>query len=320
MSKRILAAFGVVLCAAWQQSHANEQFVDVAAATGVDFIHFNGMSGELYYPENMGSGAALFDYDNDGDPDIYLVQGHMLGGKPVDSATFPPDSGGTMFDRLYRNDLGEAGLAFTDVTEESGIVAPGYGMGVAVGDIDNDGWLDLYVMNYANNQMFRNNGDGTFTDISESSGSDNPRWSVSASFLDYDRDGLLDLYVGNYFRHNYENRRVCHSNKLADYCGPLVGSGYKDSLFRNLGNGRFEDVSVETGITKTRWRRSHTDGSYASAGDPRILFGAGQDDGPYEIIVAWPDGVVEAWAGLEKERYHAINKGSGRAAKLPGID
>ena len=229
----------------------DELFIDVAESSGLDFVHFNGMSGELYFPEMMGSGVALFDYDQDGDLDIYLVQGHMLGGKPLDEATFPPADNSPVNDRLYRNDSSEDGLRFTDVTEAAGIEAPGYGMGVAVGDINNDGWQDLYVMNYANNQMWRNNGDGTFSDITEDSGTDDSRWSVSGSFVDYDKDGLLDLYVGNYIKHSYENRRTCRlSNKVADYCGPLIGSGYKDSLFRNLGDGSFEDVSDDAGITR----------------------------------------------------------------------
>src|SRR5262245_61166761 len=165
-----------------------EWFVDQAAASGIEFVQVNGASGRFYQPEISGSGAALFDYDNDGDLDIYLVQGgsvdHPAAGGP----------GG----RLYRNDLevhpdGTRTLRFTDVTATSGIVTRGYGQGVAAGDIDNDGWIDLYVTGFHGNQMFRNNGDGTFSDVSRQTGTDSPTtWGVSAAFVDVDRDGWLD--------------------------------------------------------------------------------------------------------------------------------
>lgn len=233
-----------------------EIFVDVAAASGIDFVHFNGMSGELYFPEMMGAGAALLDYDNDGDLDVYLVQGHMLGqDKRIEQATFAPAHPLPLGDRLYRNDCAPAAapcleLRFTDVTEHANIRAHGYGMGVASGDIDNDGYPDLYVMNYGPNQLLRNNGNGTFTDITDTAGVDDSRWSVSGSFVDVNDDGLLDLYVGNYVKHSLEKRRICRLSKLVkNYCGPLRGDGETDSLFLNLGEGKFEDISRQSGIT-----------------------------------------------------------------------
>jgi hypothetical protein len=236
----------------WNQALAADIFVDATESTGLGFEHFNGMSGELYFPEMMGSGVALFDYDGDGDLDVYLVQGQMLGGKPVSEATIPARYPVPMTDRLYRNDLSTGELKFTDVTEQSGIRALGYGMGVAAGDFDNDGNVDLYVTNYGSNQLWRNRGDGTFEDVTTKAGVDDPRWSVSATWVDYDRDGWLDLYVGNYFRHSIEtDRRVCRMAKQArDYCGPLKGAGDPDSLFRNKGDGTFEDVSEASGIRK----------------------------------------------------------------------
>ena len=140
------------------------------AEAGLDFVHFNGMSGEFYYPEIMAPGVALFDYDNDGDLDVYLVQGQMLGRARRSQALFPPP-GRAARGRLYRNDLkvdadGTRTLHFTDVTEQSGIDARGYGMGVAAGDFDNDGCVDLYLTDLRPNQLFRNNCDGTFTDVS----------------------------------------------------------------------------------------------------------------------------------------------------------
>ncbi len=134
-------------------------FVDVAPVAGIDFSYFNGMSGEHYFHEVMGGGAALFDYDNDGDLDVYLVQGHLLGrGVTMADAVFPSPDPEPLRDRLYRNDLevradGVRRLRFTDVTEESGILSLGYGMGVAAGDYDNDGWTDLYVTNFGHNVL-----------------------------------------------------------------------------------------------------------------------------------------------------------------------
>ncbi|MFL6201720.1 MAG: CRTAC1 family protein [Thermoanaerobaculia bacterium] len=227
----------LLVAVAWPASAA-ELFVDAAAQTGLDFVHFNGMSGEMYFPEMMGQGAALFDYDNDGDLDAYFVQGAKLGaGSP------PPRPGG----RLYRNDS----LHFVDVTESSGLDARDYGMGAATGDIDNDGWVDLYLTNYGANRMYRNNGDGTFTDVTERSGTGDPRWSVSASFFDLDRDGWLDLYVANYVDWSVEKNPKCFAaSSRRDYCGPADFPPLPHTLYRNRGDGTFEDVSGRAGIAR----------------------------------------------------------------------
>ena len=182
------------------------------------------MTGQFYQPEIMGPGAALLDYDNDGDLDIFLVQGSLLdSGTPVQPA--PPAS--EPADRLYRNDLtvqpdGTRTLRFTDVTAASGIVARGYGQGVASGDIDNDGWADLYLTGYGRNQMFRNNGDGSFSDVTAETGTGSPAtWSVSAGFADVDHDGWLDLFVGNYLRYTLDTHIPCFSaSGPLDYCAP----------------------------------------------------------------------------------------------------
>lgn len=247
--RRHIPLLSALLAFSGQASLAADIFVDATASAGLRFEHFNGMSGELYFPEMMGGGVALLDFDGDDDLDVYLVQGHMLGGKPVSAATFEPAYPLPLTDRLYRNDLDKGRLGFTDVTESAGIASTGYGMGVAAADYDNDGHVDLYVTNYGANELWRNNGDGTFRNVTEKAGVGDSRWSVSASWVDYDRDGFLDLYVGNYVDYSFENPKPCRSSTSArDYCSPLVYEPQVDSLFRNRGDGTFEDVSVASGI------------------------------------------------------------------------
>jgi hypothetical protein len=235
-------------------------FVDRSKETGLNFVHLNGMSGKLYVPEVLAPGVALFDYDNDGDLDVFLVQGGSLPGSGTrgpgsgtrDSGFEVPGSGG----RLFRNDLaindGTRTLRFTDVTSQSGIVTSGYGMGVAAGDFDNDGWVDLYLTKFdAANQLLRNNGDGTFSDVSKASGTDERSWSVSASFVDVNRDGWLDLYVGNYIRYSLESNTPCFGTSGAlDYCMPQAYQPLQDRLYMNRGDGTFADSSVKSGITR----------------------------------------------------------------------
>ncbi len=246
-----LAAVAATLTAAGS-SRGETRFDEVSAATGLDFVHFNGMSGERYFAEIMGSGAALVDYDNDGDLDVYLVQGTMLGEAGGERAIFPPQ--GELTDRLFRNDLevsaqGGPRARFIDVTAASGIVARGYGMGVASGDINNDGWSDLYVTNLGANQMLLNNRDGTFRDVTEATSTGDRAWGISASFFDFDLDGWLDLYLVNYTEYRIALDRECFSATGArDYCSPQAYSPEPDRLFRNRGDGTFEDVSVGSGI------------------------------------------------------------------------
>ena len=219
-----------------------EWFVDRAVESGIDFVHINGMTGQLYMPEILAPGVALFDYDNDGDLDVYLVQsGGFDGQRPND--------------RLYRNDLtvrldGTRTLHFTDVTAASGIEARGYGMGVATGDFNNDGWVDLYLTKFdAPNQLLRNNGNGTFTDVSKASGTDQRSWSVSAAFVDIDRDGWLDLFVGNYLRYRLEGNTKCSSPTGApDYCTPSSYPALPGRLYRNQRNGTFADVTTSSRV------------------------------------------------------------------------
>ena len=224
-------------------------FVEQAAAAGIDFVHFNGMSGEYYYPEIMAPGVGLFDFDNDGDLDLYLVQSQMLGkGKTIKDALFPPK--GPLKDRLYRNDLtvgadGKRTLHFTDVTEQAGINIQTYGMGVAAADVDNDGFVDIYRTGLTEGVLLHNNGNGTFTDITAKSGTANKGgWGVSAAFVDIDRDGWLDLFVGNYLLYSVEGDIDCLSvTGQHDYCPPNSYRPQPSKLYRNKGDGTFVDIT-----------------------------------------------------------------------------
>jgi len=226
-------------------------FREVADAVGLKFRHFNGAIGQYYMPEIMGAGVALFDYDNDGDLDVYLVQGTMFDpSQDPRLAKFPPAPGWKPGNRLFRNLLSETGkLEFVDVTEKAGVGHIGYGMGVAVGDYDNDGFQDLYLTNFGHNVLYHNNGDGTFTDVTARAGVDDPRWSASAAWVDYDRDGRLDLFVANYLDFTVQgNKRCLAPTGERDYCTPKMYHPVPARLFRNRGDGTFEDVTEAAGI------------------------------------------------------------------------
>ena len=243
-------ACGTAPPAARAPAPAADWFTDRAHETGLDFTHFNGMSGHFYYPEIMAPGVALFDYDNDGDLDVYVTQGQPLGSDP--SLTQAAAAHGRLKDRLFRNDLvvnadGSRTMHFTDVTEQSGINLQTYGMGVAIGDFNNDGFLDIYRTSLSGAVLLRNNGNGTFTDVSKESGTGNPNgWGVSATFVDYDRDGWLDLFVGNYLNYSLKGDIQCESvTGRRDYCPPNSYRAQPSHLYHNRGNGTFEDVTAK---------------------------------------------------------------------------
>jgi hypothetical protein len=225
-------------------------FREVAEETGLRFQHFTGASGEYYLPEITGAGVALFDYDNDGDLDVYFLQGAAIGPATDAPLSFPPPEHHWPGNRLFRNDLVPSGiLHFTDVTEAAGVGHEGYGMGVAVADYDADGNLDLYVTNFGPNVLYHNNGDGTFSDVTGQSGADDKRWSTSAAFVDYDGDGNLDLFYTSYVNFSIENNRECFEPAgERDYCDPAVYTPLSGRLLRNDGKGRFSDVTASAGI------------------------------------------------------------------------
>jgi hypothetical protein len=241
-ARRLLA--GLLLLSAARVPAEGEIFIDVSQEVDLDFEHHNGMSGKFYFCEPVGAGAALFDFDNDGDLDIYLVQGQMLGS----------DADPTLTDRLFRNDLeitadGRRTVKLVEITARSRLQSTGYGMGVSTGDYDNDGDPDLYVTNLGSNQLWRNNGDGTFSDVTTTAGADDDRWSVSATFVDYDHDGWLDLYVTNYVDFTVGTHKACLSKTGSPaYCGPLAYNPQPDRLLRNRGDGTFERATVTSGV------------------------------------------------------------------------
>jgi hypothetical protein len=223
---------------------ASPWFTDITDEAGIDFIHQASPIDELHLPAASAGGAAFLDYDNDGDLDIYLTNGnHILPEARV-------EDGPT--NRLYRR---EDDGRYTNVTAGSGLDDAGYGMGVAVGDVDNDGWVDLFVTNYGPDRLYRNQGDGSFADITAAAGAGVDGMSASAAFCDFDRDGFLDLYVTRYV--DYRPNKLCSSKDGSlDFCGPKSFEPAHDVLLHNAGVGpngdvRFTDVSEDAGIATT---------------------------------------------------------------------
>ena len=203
--------------------------------------HVNGRSADYYLPETTGAGCAFFDYDNDGWMDIYLVNS----GKCDFYDPKPP-----LRNALYKNNRDGT---FTDVTEQAGVSGGGYGMGVAVGDYNGDGFPDLYVTQYEGCILYRNNGDGTFTDVTEKAGVAAPGWASSAVWFDYDNDGKLDLFVCRFGNAGKSENKYCENAKTGErsYCIPSVYPRVRSWLFHNNGDGTFKDVSEESGIARS---------------------------------------------------------------------
>ncbi len=215
-------------------------YTDVTPDSGIQFVHTDGSGGRYFITETVASGLGLLDYDLDGDLDIYFVNGAPL---PGTESQEPP------LDRLYRND---GNWKFTDVTLQAGVGDPGYGIGCAVGDYDNDGDPDLYITNCGPNVLYRNNGDGTFSDVTEMAGVGDRQFGAGAGFADFDGDGWLDLYVGNYLVEDMGNHAPAMVRGFKRYSSPSDGGQYPrpaDVLYRNNRDGTFTDISRESGIT-----------------------------------------------------------------------
>ena len=207
-------------------------FIDVTESAGITFVHTDGRSGVRLFNEFLGSGGGFFDYDGDGDLDIYLVNGAVQTEGGQDQ---------TPHNVLYQNN---GDNTFTDVTDKAGVGSRTYGTGAAVGDYDNDGDIDLYVTNFGEDQLYRNNGDSTFTDVTTHAQVNNSNWGTSCAFADVDNDGHLDLYVANYAAYAPENDIRCEERGVHVYCGPHAYPAVHDTFYKNNGDGTFTDMSV----------------------------------------------------------------------------
>ena len=207
-------------------------FIDITEFAGITFVHTDGRSGSRLFNEFLGSGGGFFDYDGDGDLDIYLVNGAVQTGDGQDQ---------TSHNVLYQNN---GDNTFTDVTDKAGVGSRAYGTGAAVGDYDNDGDIDLYVTNFGEDQLYRNNGDSTFTDVTTHAQINNPNWGTSCAFADMDNDGHLDLYVANYAAYAPKDDIRCEERRVHVYCGPHAYPAVHDTFYKNNGDGTFTDMSA----------------------------------------------------------------------------
>jgi enediyne biosynthesis protein E4 len=283
-------------------------FRDVTQQSGIRFVHNNGAFGKKFLPETLGPGVAFIDYDNDGWPDIFLVNGTDWPGH-IQKHTTP---------KLYHNNHDGT---FTDVTHKAGLDVEMYGMGVAVGDYDNDGFDDLFVTALGQSRLFHNNGNGTFTDVTQKAGLNGPReLSTSAAWVDYDKDGRLDLVVGNYVQWTQETDLYCTlDGKSKSYCTPESYKGTAARLWHNRGDGTFEDVTQKAGLGDPT---SKTMGiavlDYDNDGWPDLLFsndtqpnklyrnngnGTFSEKGVIAGIAFSEDGVARAGMGVDAADY-----------------
>ena len=244
LTSAALAAVGTFVAAPAAQTPAaapGVRLTDIAEAAGLQFVHQQTPSAEKQYVESAPGGLAVFDYNNDGRPDLFFTNAAA-----IRSLEKP---GPAYFNRLYRND---GGMRFTDVTAETGTAGAGYSMGAAAGDYDNDGHADLFVAGVRRNQLLRNAGNGRFEDVTARAGITSDEWAVAGGWFDYDRDGRLDLFVVNYVQWSPELNRYCGDQSRGEriYCHPRFFQGLSNRLYRNRGDGTFEDVSVAAGIAK----------------------------------------------------------------------
>ncbi len=260
----LLSAFGFCSLTSAQETI---RMTDATEGSGITFKHFDGSAGEFFIMESLSAGLALFDYDLDGDEDIYLLNGTSL--EQFKGNTIVSDT--EHCNVLYRN---EGNFRFTDVTQDSGLGDIGFGMGVATGDYDNDGWPDVFVNNGGANSLYRNQGDGTFALVKLKDIDSPQRIGAGASFVDTDADGDLDLFIANYIREDFSNHKIHYFKGLPDYPTPLSLQADSDQLLENLGDGRFRDISESSGISSVAGR---------SMGILTFDYG---EDGDIDILVA----------------------------------
>jgi hypothetical protein len=316
-------------------------FVDVTARAGIDFVHQAPHSSRKYLLETMGSGVALFDYDNDGRLDIYLVNGAPFPDF-VPKGTIPQKTGAQYWNRLYHQ---KADGTFEDVTAKAGLQGVGYGMGVAVGDYDNDGYEDLFVTSLGGNHLYHNNGNGTFADVTEKAGVGGTGWSTSAAWVDLDGDGYLDLVLLRYIQWDWDDV-WCGPRDNRGYCHPDVFQPISMLVYHNNGNGTFTEVAHRVGLDKPGKalgiavadydRDGHPDifiandsmveflfhnkgdGTFEEGGleagvavdaDGRTFAGMGTDFADYDND-GWPDLVVDDLANQKYALYHNDHDGT----------
>ncbi|MGZ0174005.1 MAG: FG-GAP repeat domain-containing protein [Planctomycetales bacterium] len=217
---------------------AGFRFTNVAADAGIEFEYYGGPSRDGHMTEQNGGGVAVFDFDHDGTPDLFFANGSRFD---------EPAAAVNESNRLYR---ATGNLTYGDVTETAGLQSFGFGMGACAGDIDNDGFVDLFLACYGRNRLWRNNGDGTFADVTDAAGVGDDSWGTSAAFADLDNDGLLDLYVVNYVEWSPDDEpcTISDESDVRIICSPMTRSGQSDLLFRNGGDGAFSEVGSEAGI------------------------------------------------------------------------
>ncbi len=252
MNRRVVYAFvvfGIVALAVLAKTKQRQPapiFEDIFPESRITFCLLSSRTAEKYLIETMPGGVAMFDYDGDGREDLFFVNGAHLRDPMPESAT-PDKSDPKYWNRLYHNN-GDG--TFTDVTKKAGLQGYGYGMGVAVGDYDNDGHPDLYVTNFGRNILYHNNGDGTFNEVTQKAGVAAGGWSSGAAFIDYDRDGRLDLFVARYLDWDFSKNLPCGAPEKGQraYCHPDIFKSVSYLLYHNNGDGTFSDVSAKSGI------------------------------------------------------------------------
>ncbi len=260
------------------QPSAGVTFENVTASAGINFRHVNGAFGQKWLPETMGSGLAWIDYDNDGYPDLFLVNsrewtaaerlsGHQPPGPSNPSNPSNSSDAEEVTCKLYHNN-GDG--TFTDVTHSAHLDIPMYGMGACVGDFDNDGHTDLFVTGLTRCYLFRNNGNGTFTDVTDSAGVRGSGWSSSAAFVDYDKDGNLDLFVCHYVNWTPGSNLSYMSNGHPTYTTPQKYVGIPPTLYHNNGDGTFSDVSANAGDPYIARQTAQAERQVAWRGDIRL--------------------------------------------------
>jgi enediyne biosynthesis protein E4 len=260
-------------------------FTDFTTASKINFKYAASPTSQKYLLEAMGGGVAMFDYDNDGRMDLFFTNGALLK-DPMPKGVMPDKTDPKFWNRLFHQ---KADGTFEDVTERAGLKGEGFSMGVAAGDYDNDGYVDLYVTGYGSNHLYHNNGDGTFTDVAKKLGLAGGGWSTSAGWFDYDRDGRLDLFVARYLDWDFETGAMICGDRVRAYCHPANFKGKENLLFHQRPDGSFEDVSVKAGVA---------DPAGKALG---VAFGDFDNDG-------WPD-ILVANDSVRQSLYHNLHDG-----------